>query len=139
MDRIAPLPVLATLLMALAVAAQEPDAPKAAPPEAVSYWKDVRPIFQAHCQGCHQPAKPSGDYVMTSLDALRAGGESGEAAIVPHDPDASYLIAQITPADGQAAMPQDQPPLNDAQLDVIRRWIAQGSMCPAAVRRCSRR
>ena len=23
----------------------------------VSYYKQIRPIFQAHCQGCHQPAK----------------------------------------------------------------------------------
>ncbi|HTU89144.1 MAG TPA: cytochrome c, partial [Gemmataceae bacterium] len=31
----------------------------------VSYYKDVRRIFQQHCQGCHQPAKPQGGYVMT--------------------------------------------------------------------------
>src|SRR5207244_1228484 len=31
-------------------------AKKEAPePEKVSYYKDVRPIFQLHCQGCHQP------------------------------------------------------------------------------------
>ena len=32
----------------------------------VSYYKQIRPIFQAHCQGCHQPAKSSGAYVMTA-------------------------------------------------------------------------
>ena len=35
-----------------------PAADPAPPAGKVSYYKDVRPIFQQHCQGCHQPAKP---------------------------------------------------------------------------------
>src|SRR5260370_28555824 len=34
-------------------------------PETVSYYKDVRPIFQQHCQGCHQPGMAKGGVVMT--------------------------------------------------------------------------
>ena len=34
----------------------------------VSYDKQIRPILQAQCQGCHQPAKAGGGYVMTSFD-----------------------------------------------------------------------
>lgn len=41
----------------------------------VSYHTQIKPIFQAHCQGCHQPAKPLGDYVMTDFTAL-LGGEN---------------------------------------------------------------
>ncbi|MEL0075282.1 MAG: hypothetical protein VW708_04060, partial [Ilumatobacter sp.] len=26
----------------------------------VSYYHQIRPLFQAHCQGCHQPAKDKG-------------------------------------------------------------------------------
>ena len=33
----------------------------------VSYYKQIRPILQAHCQGCHQPAKAKGGYVMTDF------------------------------------------------------------------------
>ena len=36
------------------------DPPKAA--GKVSYFKDVRPLFVQHCQGCHQPAKAKGGY-----------------------------------------------------------------------------
>src|SRR4051812_29929934 len=68
----------------------------------VSYDKQIRPIFQAHCQGCHQPAKPGGGYVMTAFDRLLAGGESKEAAIVPKKAGESLLIEQITPHDGKA-------------------------------------
>ena len=93
----------------------------------VSYWTDVRPIFQAHCQGCHQPAKDSGEYIMTAFESLTTGGESGEPAIVAGDPEGSYLIGLITPVDGKAEMPQDQPPLSEAELAKIVRWVKEGA------------
>jgi WD40 repeat protein/mono/diheme cytochrome c family protein len=93
----------------------------------VSYYKQVLPIFQAHCQGCHQPAKANGKYVMSSVEALVKGGESGEKAIAPGAPDESYLVEQITPEDGEALMPPDKPPLADSEIALIRRWIEQGA------------
>ena len=93
----------------------------------VSFYRDVFPILQTHCLGCHQPAKASGEYVMTSFAKLLAGGESGSAAVVPGDPDSSYLIELITPTDGQAEMPSGKPPLDTTSIDLIRRWIQQGA------------
>ena len=93
----------------------------------ISYYKQVRPILQANCQGCHQPSKAGGLYVMTDFAKLLSGGESEEAAIVPGDPDGSGLIEQITPADGEAAMPKGKSPLSDADIRLIRDWIAQGA------------
>src|SRR5215472_10837127 len=49
----------------------------------VSYYHQVRPILQANCQGCHQPAKSKGGYVMTEFKRLLAGGDSEGTAIVP--------------------------------------------------------
>ncbi len=93
----------------------------------VSYDKQIRPILQAQCQGCHQPAKAGGGYVMTAFDRMLKGGESDMAAIVPGKPDESYLIDKITPEDGKAEMPQDKPPLSTAEIELIGRWIAQGA------------
>jgi mono/diheme cytochrome c family protein len=106
----------------------DPVSPPAEAEEKVSFFRDVRPIFQEHCQGCHQPAKPGGDYVMTLHESLLRGGESGETAIVPGVPDESYLIGQITPEQGVASMPQDKPPLSEAQRTLIARWIAAGAV-----------
>ncbi len=95
----------------------------------VSYYKQIRPILQAHCQGCHQPAKSGGDYVMTAFESMLAGGESGVEAIIPGKPAESYLIDQITPdKDGKAAMPQDKPALSAGELELITNWIAQGAV-----------
>ncbi|MCA9150454.1 MAG: PD40 domain-containing protein [Planctomycetales bacterium] len=119
-------------LLALSTSASTTSAAQAAEasgaPQPVSYWNDVRPIFQANCQGCHQPAKASGEYIMTSYDKLLSGGETGEAAIVPHHPDASQLLSQITPVDGKAPMPQGKPPLEETQVALIKRWIEEGAI-----------
>lgn len=112
---------------------------KAAPPAAagpVSYFKDIRPIFQVNCQGCHQPAKAMGEYIMTDFGHMLKGGESEEAAIVAGKPDESHLVAQITPADGKAEMPKDKGPLSGDQIKTVRQWIAEGAKddTPASVK-----
>ena len=137
-SRIGILKVCGIALLALAatvtcdVARADDAKPAAAPAAKVSYFRDVRPVLQEQCQGCHQPAKRSGEYVMTPFAALVKGGESGEAAIVPGKPEASNLVKMITPAkgkDGQdkAEMPKDQPPLAAAQIELISRWIREGA------------
>lgn len=105
-----------------AVAAVSASGPK------VSYDKQIRPIFQAQCQGCHQPAKAGGGFVMTAFDRMLKGGESEMPAIVPGKAEESYLVDKITPQNGKAEMPQDKPPLSAAELDLIGRWIAQGAL-----------
>ena len=46
------------------------------PAPKVSYYREIRPILQANCQGCHQPAKTKGGYMMTEFKRLLAGGDS---------------------------------------------------------------
>ncbi len=95
--------------------------------EKISFYRDVYPILQSNCVGCHQPAKASGQYVMTSFSQLLAGGESGSEAIVPGDLDSSYLIDLITPTNGQAEMPSGKAPLDETSIGKIRRWIEEGA------------
>jgi len=120
---------LALLLGATAITTQAADKKDKAAPTArkISYDKDIRPIFQTHCQGCHQPSKKGGDYVMTDFSLLLKGGESEETAIVAHKPAESYLIHRISKTDGAAEMPQGKKPLADSEVDLIRQWITQGA------------
>ncbi|MFO0788610.1 MAG: DUF1549 domain-containing protein [Pirellulales bacterium] len=93
----------------------------------VSYHAEVLPILQADCQGCHQPAKAGGKLDLTSFKQLLSAGESGSAAIVPGKPDESYLLSQITPEKGEAAMPKGKPALAANDIALIRRWIEEGA------------
>src|SRR3954468_18103052 len=111
---------------ALAVKEEPDDASKP-----VSYFKKIRPIFQAQCQGCHQPSKAKGGYVMTDFSRLLSGGEEcakdSVRAVVPKDPGQSLLLKQITPVNGEAEMPPKKAPLPAADIQLIRRWIAEGA------------
>jgi WD40 repeat protein len=106
-------------------------------PEVVSYYRDIRPILQQHCQGCHQPAQAKGGYIMTSFADMLKSGDHGQPGIVPGQPDKSYVVHQITPQGGKRpAMPRGKEPLTDFQVRLIKRWIAQGAKddTPASAR-----
>ncbi|MCA9230531.1 MAG: DUF1549 domain-containing protein [Planctomycetales bacterium] len=96
-------------------------------PGTVSFHKEVFPLLQAKCLGCHQPAKSSGGYLMTSFDALLRGGDSESPAVVAGKPDESYLVELITPTDGSAEMPKEAAPLAESEIALIRSWIEQGA------------
>lgn len=103
------------------------DEPNPENPPSISYYKDIRPIFQARCHGCHQPARAKGNYIMTRFEQLLAGGAGGDAAIVAGDPDASLLMELITPIDGEFEMPRKGDALSATEIDLIGRWIAAGA------------
>src|SRR5713226_100130 len=73
---------VALLVACPALWSQEPPKDKDTP-EPISYYRQVRPIFQQHCQGCHQPAKDQGGFVMPDQASLLRPGNSNQPGIVP--------------------------------------------------------
>src|SRR5687767_5043007 len=124
-DRIL-LALLACLPLALGAGAQEKK--KDAAPGKISFDKQVRPILQGTCIGCHQPAKAKGGYVMMSRESVLAAGESKLPAVVPGQPDKSNLVKLITPENGEAEMPKGKKALSKVEIDLIRQWIAEGAV-----------
>jgi WD40 repeat protein/mono/diheme cytochrome c family protein len=119
-------PFLTGILLALPAFSLAADTP----PEKteVSYYRQVRRIFQQHCQGCHQPAKPMGGYSMTEHADLFKKGDQNKVGVVAGKPEQSFLVEQIRhAAGGKAAMPKNKDPLADADADVIVKWIAEGA------------
>ncbi|MGQ0633706.1 MAG: c-type cytochrome domain-containing protein [Planctomycetaceae bacterium] len=94
----------------------------AAPP--VSFYRQVRPILQRHCTGCHQPAKAGGKLILTSYAAAKAGGEQG-IGFEPGQPDESLLVELITGE--KPAMPRNAPPLSKEQVALVSRWVTEGA------------
>lgn len=101
----------------------------AAPGAKASYFKDIRPIFQERCQGCHQPAKRQGGFAMTSLAEMQKGGDSEEPAFTAGKPEESFLISQLISEGGKPpAMPKNGDPLKPEQVELIKRWVAEGAV-----------
>lgn len=114
------------------------DAKKTDPiPDVVSYYKDVRPILQLHCQGCHQPALAKGGYVMTDHADLLKKTDGDLFGVVPGKPADSALYQQIIPKKGEKpAMPRGKEPLSGREVIIIEKWITQGAKddTPASAR-----
>lgn len=90
-----------------------------------SFTRDVRPILQKHCQGCHQPASKSSGLDLTTFDGFRTGGKRGPAFIAG-SPDESLTIKYMTGA-MKPPMPLGAPPLPPEQIALLRDWIKAGA------------
>jgi WD40 repeat protein/mono/diheme cytochrome c family protein len=114
----------ALMLPTLAVAAEGEEKPVGDENETVSFYRQVRPILQRSCSGCHQPAKLGGKLLLTSFEGLKQGGENG-AGFEPGDPDGSTIMLYITGEEPE--MPLKGDPLTPEQIAVIGSWIKQGA------------
>lgn len=83
-----------------------------------SYYREVQPILQKNCVGCHQPAMLSSGLDLTTFDGLRTGGKRGPALalLVP------YIAGETKPQ-----MPLGSPPLAKADIELVRDWIKAGA------------
>lgn len=90
----------------------------------VSFYRDVAPIFQKSCNGCHYPAKLKGKLDLTSVATALKGGKSGPA-FVAGDSAGSRLVTQISGP--KPEMPEEGDPLSAAEVKLIARWIAEGA------------
>jgi len=118
--------ILALLYAATAaVSSPAADAP-------VDFRRDVAPILQHRCLACHNERIQRGGLSLQSPDTMKRGGESGQV-VEAGDPDSSYLLDLVIPADGAAEMPKGEPPLKPDEIETLRRWIAHGADWPADI------
>lgn len=95
----------------------------ASEPAALTFERDIRPIFRTHCFDCHgATTELEGELDLRLVRFMEKGGESG-AAIEKGDPDASYLLQRIK--DGE--MPPGEHPVPHEQVATLENWIRQGA------------
>lgn len=90
-----------------------------------SYFRDIRPILQRQCQGCHQPAMKSSGLDLTAYEGLLSGGKRG-ASVQPEAGADSLLVKYLTGA-MKPQMPLGSAPLPADQVESFRQWIASGA------------
>ena len=91
----------------------------------VDYLRDIKPVLAARCYACHGAMEQKASLRVDTAASLRAGAESGPL-IEPGSVAESYLIDVLT-GDAGLRMPPEGEPLDDAQIDLIRAWIAAGA------------
>lgn len=103
-----------------------------AAPTTIDFNRDVRAILSDNCFQCHGPdeKKRHGGLRLDVREAAIQAAESGEKAIVPSNAAASHLLARVTSNDDAQRMPPPETGkrLTAAQIDVLRKWIAEGAV-----------
>jgi len=89
--------------------------PPASDKQGVTYAKDIKPLLDANCIGCHGATRPSGGLNLTSLDTIMAGaagrngGPATQVVIVGKSAD-SPLVRSVSRLDQRSAMPRPHGP-----------------------------
>ncbi len=91
----------------------------------VSFARDVWPVLRANCVSCHRPGKLKGKLDLTSMAAMLKGGKHG-AVFSPGTPADSSLITEVS--GDEPAMPPEGAPLTEAEVGILSRWVAEGSV-----------
>ncbi len=97
--------------------------------ERVEFNRDIRPILTKHCTGCHGGVKEAGEISFIYREKALAPGKSGKIPIVPAKPAESEMLRRLRSTDPDEVMPQPKhgPPLPEAEVALIERWISQGA------------
>ena len=95
----------------------------------VDFPKQIQPIFESSCYGCHGPKMQMAGLRLSEKSAALAGGQSG-AAIIPGKSADSPLYRRVAGLGDQPRMPMGGKPLDAAQIALIRAWIDQGAEWP---------
>jgi hypothetical protein len=108
--------------------------PAPAPPaagEKIRFNRDVRPILSDTCFKCHgfDPAARKVDLRLDTRDGALHDLGGGSGAIVPGKPDESEAYRRMTADDPDDHMPPAASglTLTRQQIEILRRWIAQGA------------
>ena len=116
---------LAVSALLAAACASRPTQLAAVRPSPGVTFTEVHAIIREKCEHCHNEDKAKGGLLMTSYEAILAGGEHG-SAITPGESASSRLVQMI---EGTATprMPHKEDPLPRSEIELIRRWIDAGA------------
>ncbi|MBN9117851.1 MAG: DUF1553 domain-containing protein [Planctomycetes bacterium] len=102
---------------------------QAAPAGAVDFYKQVQPILEAKCAGCHTGDRSKGGLRLDDRAAALAGGKNDGPAVTPGKPAESSLLARVKAAD-DAVMPPRGDRLTAEEIRVIETWVKEGARWP---------
>lgn len=96
------------------------------------FEQKIRPLFVDHCYRCHsiQAKQRRGGLLLDSKAGWEQGGDSGEPAIIPGQPEASLLLRVVQHREEGRQMPPDQPKLSEAAIADLAAWVTMGAPDP---------
>lgn len=81
----------------------------------MTYTRNIKPILQTYCLGCHSGPNPSAGQRLDNFSDVRAAGVSGR------------LYGVVSHSAGYPKMPYNGNKLDDCRIATIKAWVSQGA------------
>jgi hypothetical protein len=96
------------------------------------FEQKIRPVLVEHCYSCHSAGaqKLKGNLYLDSKAGWQRGGDSGQPAITPGEPEASLLIRSIQHLETDLEMPPQKPKLPPEVIANFVTWVKAGASDP---------
>ena len=98
-------------------------------PQAIDFFRDVKPLLESRCLDCHRGAKANGGLRLDSLLTAQLGGDSGPA-VIPGDVQKSTLLDRVRSHDDGYSMPPNGARLSETEISTLEQWIIEGATWP---------
>jgi mono/diheme cytochrome c family protein len=121
---------VAAALCAVQVRADVKDAKLPPASASFDFQRDIRPLLEKSCVGCHGAEKQKGKFRLDTREWLLKGGEDGEV-VLPGKSAESELVQNVARVDEDSAMPpKREDALRPEQIGKLRAWIDAGVPWP---------
>lgn len=92
------------------------------------FTQAVMPILQSKCVSCHNAEKKKGGLLLTSYEAILAGGKTKEGVVSGNTANSEIFRRITLPKDHKEFMPTDgKTPLTENQVAILEWWIETGA------------
>ena len=99
---------------------------------AISFARDVAPIFVSNCSGCHNTAQKRGKLDLSTFEKMMEGTPT-EKVVTPGNPAESHLVLRIK-GEETPRMPQvANKTLSEASIAKIEAWVKAGALLDAGL------
>lgn len=94
--------------------------------EGVSFTKEIAPLINEKCIGCHGASMQCGNLRLDTFAGWVKGGKSGPLLTVGN-PKQSLILFRMGTPDKAIRMPKDEEPIDREKLITMANWITQGA------------
>ncbi len=95
----------------------------------IDYQKNIQPILNKYCSGCHSDVDKEGGFSTESYQAMQAGIE-GKPVVLSGDTAGSLLLRVLDKNAETVMPPEDEPQPSQQDIELLHAWVKAGAVGP---------